>query len=80
MPYIKREVRFELTKRYPETSGELNYNITQEILKYMATKNLCYQTINDVMGALEGAKLEFHRRIVTPYENQKIHDNGDVYA
>lgn len=40
---------------------------------------LNYQMINDVMGALESAKLEFYRRIAVPYEETKRKDNGDVY-
>ena len=40
---------------------------------------LTYQTMNDIIGALEGAKLEFYRRVVVPYENDKIEQNGDVY-
>jgi len=31
------------------------------------------------MGALEGAKLEFYRRVVVPYEEKKMKENGDVY-
>ncbi len=31
------------------------------------------------MGALEGSKLEFYRRIAAPYENKKMKENGDVY-
>ena len=38
-----------------------------------------YQTINDILGALEGAKMEFYRRVAVPYEQEKILDNGDVY-
>ena len=38
-----------------------------------------YQAINDIVGAVEGAKLEFVRRIVNPYEDKKIKENGDVY-
>jgi len=41
---------------------------------------LNYQTINDIIGALEGAKLEFYRRIAIPYENAKLTENGDVYG
>jgi hypothetical protein len=40
---------------------------------------LTYQTMNDCLGALEGAKLEFYRRVVVPYEEQKKYENGDVY-
>ncbi len=34
---------------------------------------------NAVVGALECAKLELYRRMVAPYENGKIAENGDVY-
>jgi hypothetical protein len=40
---------------------------------------LSYQTINDIVGALEGAKLEFYRRVAVPYEDKKIIENGDVF-
>lgn len=40
--------------------------------------NKSYQTINDVVGALEGTKLEFYRRQATPHEQIKIHENGDT--
>lgn len=38
-----------------------------------------YQGINDIIGALEGAKAEFQRRKVADYEDTKIAENGDVY-
>lgn len=38
-----------------------------------------YQAINDVIGALEGCKLEFYRRLVSEYEDGKAATNGDVY-
>jgi hypothetical protein len=31
-----------------------------------------------VLGAMEAAKLEFYRRIVSPYEDEKIALHGDV--
>ena len=81
MPYIKGHVRSYLLpeyETYPNGPGELNYQIT-EIIKDYATKNPGYQGINDILGALEGAKLEFYRRVAAPYEDTKIKENGDVY-
>jgi len=40
---------------------------------------LRYQNINDLLGALEGAKLELYRRVAAPYEDEKVESNGDVY-
>jgi hypothetical protein len=81
MPYIKKEARVALEK-YPlsiEDAGELNYEITKVITRYLRIKGLRYRVINDVIGALEGAKLEFYRRVAVPYEDSKIQENGDVY-
>lgn len=63
----------------PENPGELNYLITFLVRSYLDYKGEKYQTYNDIMGALEGAKLELYRRQVAPYENEKIKANGDVY-
>jgi hypothetical protein len=90
MPYIKEEERKSLVVQYegtncmdlgvmfPDNPGELNYVITMLIKNYFNNKP-CYQSINDVVGALEGAKLEFYRRVAVPYEDSKIKENGDVY-
>lgn len=81
MPYIAETLREKVSPiGYPaHTVGELNFQITMIILGYVKHWGLSYSHINDVLGALEGAKLEFYRRVAVPYENQKIEDNGDVY-
>ena len=82
MPYIKIIRRQALRQNWPlpaKTAGELNYLLTQDILKYWKGSFGNYQAINDVIGALEGAKQEFYRRVVVPYEDKKIIENGDVY-
>lgn len=80
MPYIKEFRREDLAQgRSMMGSGELNYKITLVIIDYMNAKGLNYQTINDIVGALEGAKAEFYRRVAAPYEDDKIKENGDVY-
>jgi hypothetical protein len=79
MPYIKQEDRnrLELTGA-PETPGELNFAFTCLAIQYWDSRKN-YQTINDIIGALEGAKLEFYARVGRVYEEQKIKENGDVY-
>lgn len=86
MPYIKERDRELLDPLHPDwkggridTPGELNYLFSALASNYIETKGLSYQTINDIVGALEGAKCEFYRRIAIPYENIKIKENGDVY-
>jgi len=79
MPYIDQKGRQRLWEDVPQNAGELNYAITQIIDQYRYTKGFDYQAVNDVIGALEGAKLEFYRRVAAPYEDTKIQENGDVY-
>ena len=80
MPYIKQENRNPIESRTtsPKTGGDLNFLFTTIIRDYYK-KVPSYQSINDILGALEGAKLEFYRRIAVPYEDTKIKENGDVY-
>lgn len=83
MPYIPQEIRLQLddvAEWRADTAGELNYVITKVIDEYARAGGLSYQRINDVLGALEGAKLEFYRRVAVPYENTKLSTNGDVYS
>lgn len=79
MPYINDHTKKELKERGPRKSGELNYLITEVILEYLEENGKCYQVFNDCVGALEGAKLELYRRMIGPYEDIKIKENGDVY-
>ena len=81
MPYITKFQRPDLDScsRLPVTPGELNYVITRYLTGYCTTQGLSYQTINDVLGALEGAKQEFYRRVAVPYEDAKKAENGDVF-
>ena len=93
MPYIKQSRREEILIKKPRptgwqklialdeimTPGELNYAITETILHFFKESQRSYQDINDVLGALEGAKNEFYRRKAVPFEEIKIKENGDVY-
>ena len=79
MPYIDKKDRKYSRIMVAVNAGDLNYLFTREIVEYIETKGLSYRTINDIIGALEGAKLEFYRRVAAPYEDQKIQENGDVY-
>ena len=79
MPYIKNENKFHAMSS-PSTSGELNYKITETIIDYLEERGgLVYSNLNEVVGALECAKLELYRRVILPYEDTKIKENGDVY-
>lgn len=86
MPYIESDRRKFLTsKTYQElldisdqmTAGDLNFMIST-LLWYRFAKAQSYQTGNEIIGILECVKLEYMRRILAPYEDQKIKDNGDI--
>lgn len=81
MPYIKGKDRTAICigTKGCQTAGELNYAITILCKAYLRENGLSYQRINDIVGALEGCKLEFYRRLVAGYEDKKIQENGDVY-
>lgn len=83
MPYIKDSMRW-LMKPTAEgnslTAGELNYQISSVIWDFYKRSDRGYTNVNEVVGALECAKLEFYRRVAAPYEDEKIKENGDVYV
>lgn len=88
MPYLKPNRR-ELIDNYLEellvflsqndtVAGDLNYIYTKINKEFINRKGKNYQTFNDLVGALEGAKLELYRRQIGTYEDLKIIENGDV--
>ena len=80
MPYIKQERRDAIASGHaPKDAGELNFALTSIVDKYVQHKGLRYAHINEVVGALECAKLELYRRIAVPYEDEKMKESGDVY-
>jgi len=84
MPYIKPEHRkvydpfihlLPVNKATP--AGELNYLITKILLETQPTS---YAEYNTLIGVLECCKLEFYRKAVAVYEEEKIKQNGAVYG
>ena len=80
MPYITQQRRTDLCYDLPQTAGELNYILTGVLQDYLSQKGESYQTYNDMLGALEGAKLELYRRKIAPYEDIKMKENGDAWS
>ena len=81
MPYIEQEARERIDRGgRPETTGELNYAITRLVDDYLVGRGgIRYAHLNDVVGAIECAKLELYRRLAAPYEDGKRASAGDVY-
>jgi hypothetical protein len=85
MPYIEQGARQKMKKAMGDLSaqiksvGELNYAISKLCQLWLRQyKPINYALLNNVMGVLESAKQEFYRRVVTPYEETKIIENGDI--
>lgn len=83
MPYIKAKERDRIHVNSSlircSSPGELNYAICQLAINYLNDREMSYTTLNDIIGAMEGAKLEFVRRVVNKYEDHKISENGDIF-
>ena len=95
MPYIPKEARKKYnellmplvhlladTKDNDELSGDMNYVL------FCLAGCLCepghgghrsYARMSVVASALNEAEKEFRRRVMVPYECEKIDKNGDVY-
>jgi len=81
MPYITSERREAiLAGAKPQDPGELNFAITALADRYLEDKGgIRYAHLNEVIGAIDCAKLELYRRVAAPYEDKKMAENGDVY-
>ncbi len=86
MPYIREENKqyfselLQLLQHHAIANpGELNFLFTEVVKQYMRTHTNNYQMFNDLVGALEGCKLELYRRRIALYEDGKMESNGDVY-
>lgn len=85
MPYIKKHRRQSLGTALEYSAidqidgpGELNYLVTIFVKDFLGD-HPNYERFNAAIGVLESAKLELYRRMVAPYEDTKIKENGDVY-
>lgn len=94
MPYIKVDRRNKIDKSIEQLAktlssnrenkqsleeilGDINYSFSRILAILMEKPN--YNKVAMITGVLENIKQEFYRRIATPYENQKIEENGDVH-
>ena len=87
MPYIKKQERpvvdklvdplISHLKSLPveNQDGSLNYAVTKIIKRLYPQKYFHY---NRALGVLTAITQELYRRVVGPYEDSKIKENGDV--
>lgn len=63
----------------PSDPGELNYVLSRAIKQYIEYHGLRYRTLNDIVGVLAALSMEVYRRLAAPYEDDRLHLNGDVF-
>ena len=82
MPYVKQERRPDLnkvviamTEASVKADGDLNY-ILYRFCKLHVTPS--YNSYKNFLGELNEAAEEIRRRLLAPWEDMKIEENGDV--
>ncbi len=81
MPYIDQEKRKQILSGQAicRTKGELNFCLSTLMLLYVKTLGISYQNISDAISAATDAAEEMRRRLLNPYEDEKIKEHGDIY-
>lgn len=86
MPYIKQEARTQrmkealiVLKGEIQNKGDLNYVICQLTgMLIEKTGGMGYTNVSNWIDGVHGAERELTRRLLNPYEDLKIQENGDV--
>lgn len=88
MPYIDKEARKRidpavvsavnvfLDSPMEDSLGDLNYLISRIVAGVVGKPS--YRKIAMATGVLENVKQELYRRMASPYEDDKILENGDI--
>jgi hypothetical protein len=58
--------------------GKINYAVSLLLQLIVKRHGLRYHTLNAIMGVLACIQEEFYRKVVVPYEEKKIKENGLV--
>lgn len=84
MPYIKNKKRSELDGLLQDLAlkideeGELNYCFYKLSSLLIERIGESYTRLSMCSSAMEHAKLEWYRRRLAGYEDEKIAENGDI--
>lgn len=85
MPYIAPEERRLIDAQMHfinvevMTKGQVNYLLSCLVARWVRVKGRSYHSLSEGHGLLQDATAEYYRRVMAPYEDQKIAENGDVY-
>jgi len=85
MPYIAKHRRKDLDELPLKEAGhkcmsvgELCYCIYMLMIQYARENGRSFTIFSSCTTAARHAIAEFDRKIVNPYEDEKIHENGDI--
>jgi hypothetical protein len=84
MPYITQDRRDVFNNALMELAGEvqnegeLNYCIYKLSRLIIHRVGESYSNLSMCSSAMEHAKLEWYRKVLSPYEDEKIRENGDI--
>ena len=84
MPYINAERRKIFDSQLKkcaeniESEGELNYCLYRLACLLIDRTGESYAKLAMCSSAMEHAKMEWYRRRLAPYEDEKIKENGDI--
>ena len=83
MPYVEQVIRPDLdpivelmAKKGIKADGDLNYILYAYCIRHVKKS---YNSIKNYRGELREVADEIKRRVLDPYENEKIEENGDVF-
>ena len=82
-PYVTQPQRNRLNEYMfsAKSAGELTYVLATVCDAYLAQHDeMRYQHLCEVLGALEGLKLELFRQMGAPYEDKVRAENGDMWT
>ena len=94
MPYLKQEDRARLDRPITAlvdvilflsevnevgVAGQVNYIIARLFNSLWRGTKANYAGLNELIGAIECAKLEIYRRLAARYEDAAVKRNGDVF-
>lgn len=85
MPYTpeeRRQLQYEpirLLTRFIKDKGDLNHAICElTAMVILETGGMSYTNVSEWVDAVNGARKEMERRLLAPYETEKMKENGDV--
>jgi len=84
MPYIKPETRLHIDYyiedllSYINSKGDLNCLISELVGRLILNTKISYTQISEWIDGVHGAERELTRRLLNPYEDIKIDENGDI--